>query len=68
MRVLAAGFGRWRLSEKPAAEGELGGPLAVGEEAVIADAVEVVGQGVKEKAPDEFAGGEVISLGRAGWR
>ena len=36
---------RWRV-EQPAAECELGGALAVGEEAVVADAMEAVRQGV----------------------
>jgi hypothetical protein len=39
--------------------------MAVGEEADMADAMEPVGHGVQEKAPDELAGGERHHLGRA---
>ena len=40
--------------EELAAEGELGLTMAVGEEAVVTDAVEAVWQGVKKKAADEL--------------
>src|SRR5271170_1913566 len=46
---------RWRV-EQPATERELGGALAVGEEAVVADAMEAIRQGVQQKAPDELIG------------
>ena len=39
-------FRRWRI-EQPTTEGELGGALAVGEEAVVADAMEPVRQGMQ---------------------
>ena len=47
--------GRRRV-EQPAAERELGGAVAVGEEAVVADAVEAVRQGVQQEAADELVG------------
>ena len=39
--------------------------MAVGEEANVADAVEAVGQGVQEEAPDELVRGEPHELGGA---
>jgi len=48
-------FLRWRV-EQPATERELGGALAVGEAAVVADAMEAVRQGVQQEAPDELVG------------
>ena len=43
-------------SEQLAAEGKLVTTPAIGEKAVVADAVEAVGQAVQEKAPDELLG------------
>ncbi len=40
--------------------------MAVGGEAVIADAMKAVGQRVHQEAPDELAGGEAHHLGRVG--
>ena len=54
------------IGEKKAAEGELGCAVAVGHEAEVADAMEAVGQGVKEEAANEFAGRELHDLGGAG--
>ena len=45
---------RSRRREQLAAERELGGPVAVGEEAVVADAMEAVRQGVQQEAADEL--------------
>ena len=57
-------FLRWRV-EQPAAERELGGALAVREEAVVADAMEAVRQGVQQEAPDELIGRKRHELGLA---
>src|SRR5258708_37989501 len=48
-------FRRWRV-EQPATERKLGGALAVGEEAVVADAMEAVRQGAQQGAPGEILG------------
>jgi hypothetical protein len=40
--------------KEAAAESQLLGTMAVGEKAVMPDAMEPVGQGVKQKAPDEL--------------
>ena len=45
--------------------GELGSAMAVGEKAVVADAMEAIWQGVKQKTPDEFVGGKRHHLGFA---
>src|SRR3954468_2375328 len=41
--------------EEGASEGELGGPMAIAEEAEVSDAMETIGQGVEEETPDELA-------------
>ena len=53
------------IGEKGAAEGELGGAVTVGHEAEVANAMEAVGQGVKEEAANELAGLELHDLGDA---
>jgi len=53
------------MIEKFAAKGELGGAMAVGHEAEVADAVEAVGQRVKKKAANELVGLELHDLCRA---
>ena len=53
------------MIEKFAAKGELGGALAVGHEAEVADAVETVGQHMKEEAANELVGPELHDLCRA---
>src|SRR3954451_7004309 len=55
-------FGLARDLEERAGERELGGPMAVGEKAEVADTMEAVGQGVKEEAPDELVGLEPHGL------
>src|SRR6202521_2632560 len=45
-----------RQVEQPATERELGGALAVGEEAKMPDAVEAIWQGVHQEAADELVG------------
>ena len=47
-----------RRVEQLAAERQLLGAMAVGEEAVVADAMEAVRQGVQQEAADELVGGE----------
>ena len=57
-------FGIWfeivllRSCQQSAAQVEPGGAMAVGEEAVVADAMEAVGQRVQEEAADELVGVE----------
>ena len=53
------------MIEKFAAKGELGGAMAVGHEAEVADAMEAVGQRVKQEAADELVGLELHDLCRA---
>ena len=48
----------WRHIEQAAAEGELLLAVAAGEEAEVADAVEVLGQDMEQEAADELFGGE----------
>ena len=62
---LVCRFGLARGVEERAGERELGGPMAVGEEADVADAMEAVGQGVEEEAPDELVRGQPHDLGGA---
>lgn len=57
-------FLRWRV-EQPATERELGGALAVREEAEVADAMEAVRQGVQKEAADELIGRKRHELGLA---
>lgn len=52
--------------EQAAAEAEIFGPPANGEEAVVADAVEAVWQDMEQKAANEFSGVEGHELGLAG--
>jgi len=65
LAVIACSADRfWRLLiEKPADQGELGDAVAVGEEAVMPDAVEAVGQAVQQKAANELIGVERHHLG-----
>src|SRR4051794_40839806 len=58
-------FGLARGLEERAGESELGGPMAIGEEAEVADAMEAIGQGVEEEAPDELARGQTHGHGGA---
>lgn len=51
-------FGGRRHSQQRPAEGQLRGTMAVGEEPVMADAVEAIGQGVEQEASDELVGVE----------
>ena len=51
--------------EKFAAKGELGSAMAVGHEAEVADAVETVGQRMKQEAANELVGLELHDLCRA---
>jgi hypothetical protein len=58
--IIARGRRRWgrRSGEQSPAESELVGTVAVGEEAVVTDALEAVREGVKQEAADELLGGE----------
>jgi len=51
-----------------AAEFQLAGALAVGQEAVVTDALETRRRGVLQEAADEFLRGEVITLDLASSR
>ena len=58
----------WRcllMIKNGAAKGELGGAVAVGHEAEVADAVETVGQRMKQEAANELVGLELHDLCRA---
>ena len=48
----------WRDRQQLAAERKLLVTMAIGKEAVMADAMEAVRQGVKQEAPDELEGVE----------
>jgi hypothetical protein len=65
----AVGLGRrtrWRRHiEQVPGSGDVAGAAAIGEEAVVADAVEAVGQNVDQEAADELVGGEGHHLGLA---
>src|SRR5258708_14763471 len=54
------------MIEKVEAKGELGGAVAVGHEAEVADARETIGQRMKKEAADELVGSELHDLCRAG--
>ena len=61
--VVSVRFGRgggrgWRHAEQAAAQGQLLGAVAAGEEAEVSDAVEVGRQDVQQEAADELLGGE----------
>ena len=61
----------WRfplMIEKGAAKGELGGAMAVGHEAKMADTMEAVGQRVKQEAADELAGLSFMIFVALFWR
>jgi hypothetical protein len=53
---------RWRCGRRHVKQladaGQVGGALAVGEHAVVADAMEVLGQHVHQEAADELVGGQ----------
>jgi hypothetical protein len=56
--------GRFRAQhvEEPTTERKLGGAVAVGEEAVVADAMKAVRQGVQQEAADELVGRQCHDL------
>src|SRR6476620_859925 len=64
-RGRVAMFGLTHDLEEGAGERQLGGSMAVGEEAEVADAMEAIGQGVEEEAADELVGGQTHDLGGA---
>ena len=59
--ILSVGRGCWHI-EKLAAVGKLVAAMAVGREAVIANAMEAIGQDVHQEAADELAGGKPHDL------
>jgi hypothetical protein len=59
LSITLAIVGRWRRrSKKLSALGELGTAVAIGQEAIMADAVEAIRQRMQEEAADELAGGK----------
>ena len=48
--------------EQPTTESKAVAAGAIGQEAVVADAMEAVRQGVQQKAADEFDGSSIITL------
>src|SRR6516165_6241459 len=52
--ALAARRGWVGYAEKPAGQCDIAGPIGIGEEAVVSNAVETVGQHVDQKATDEL--------------
>ena len=58
-------WGRPLMIEKFAATGELGSAMTVGHKAEVADAVETVGQRMKQEAANELVGRELHDLCRA---
>src|SRR5215472_6725081 len=53
-------------AEEPSGQCDIGGPVGIGEEAIVADAVEPVGQDMDQKAADEFVGIERHQLVASG--
>jgi len=52
-----AARGSWvRYGEEPTGQCDIASPVGIGEEAVVADAMEPVGQDVDQKASDELVG------------
>jgi len=64
-RRLAVVLGCRFMIEKFAAKAELGSAIAVGHEAEVADAVETVGQRMKQEAANELVGRELHDLCRS---
>ena len=54
--------------EQLAGAGDVGGTVAVGEQAIVADAVEALGQHVHQEAADELVRASVIVFQRSGPR
>src|SRR5438046_2958178 len=59
---LGVGPIRGSRAEQAPDPGDVGGPGAAGEQAVVADAVEAVGQHVEQEAADELVGRERHAL------
>ena len=51
-------YDAWRSTEQLAGASDVGGAVTIGEQAIVADAVEPLGQHVQEEAPDELVRGE----------
>ena len=54
--ALAARWGWVGCAEEPAGQSDIGGPVGIGEETIVADAVEPVGQDMDQKAANELVG------------
>src|SRR6185437_5585767 len=64
--ALAARWGWVGCAEEPAGQCDIGGPVGIGEEAIVADAVEPVGQDMDQKAANELVGIERHKLVTSG--
>ena len=62
--TLAARRGWVGYAEQPAGQCDIVCPIAIGEEAVVPDAVKSVGQDVDEKAADELVGVDSAAITR----
>jgi hypothetical protein len=51
-----------------AAEGQLGLAVAIGQKAVVADALKTVRQDMQQEATNELVGLEVMTFGWSWWR
>ena len=63
--VVRLGQARWH-GEQLAGACDVGGAIAVGEQSVVADAVQAPGQHVRQEAANELVGGSVMVLKRPG--
>ena len=51
-------FDDWRNAQELAKASDVGGPVAVGKQAIVADAMEALGEDVHQEAADELEGME----------
>jgi histidinol dehydrogenase len=54
------------IGQETASQGDIVGAVAIGEHAVVADAVKAFGEDVDQEAPDEFT--SIAQVTRAGYR
>ena len=64
--ALAARWGWVECTEEPAGQCDVGGPVGIGEETIVADAVEPVGQDIDQKAANELVSTERHQLVTSG--
>src|SRR5580692_718766 len=63
--AVAARRGWVGCAEEPAGQCDIGGSVGIGEEAIVTDAMEPVGQDVDQEAADELVGVETAATARA---